>query len=248
MTFIPSMDLISIGEGKVTGHVLEQITGISPQVTNAAFTDIWNTGGTMVFPTAGETWEILSDDANDTSAGTGARTVVVISLDTNYDRQTEIVTMNGTTPVALTGTHFRTHQALVLTAGSNEVNVGELTIRVSGGGNVRAKILADNGTAYNSQYTVPAGKSVFTLQIVLTTPKGEDALIRTRARAFRTDPSLFSPGFINAYQNTVVFPITGIQRLPEKTDIWLQAQSTNAGPIRITGVFSFLLVDNTVLP
>ena len=44
--------------------------------------------GTYQTPTSAQALEILSSDANDAAAGTGARTVIVEGLDANWEYQT----------------------------------------------------------------------------------------------------------------------------------------------------------------
>jgi len=72
---------------------------------------------------------VLSSSVLDTSAGTGARTINVMGLDANYVLQSEIVTLNGVTPVNTVNTFIRVHSASIQTAGSGGVNAGTITVR-----------------------------------------------------------------------------------------------------------------------
>jgi len=108
-------------------------------------------------PASAESWEVVSSSANDTAAGTGARTLSITTLNGSFAEVTQTVTLNGTTPVALTGAHLTTNAAIVLTAGSGGVNAGLLTIRVTGGGAARAYISPGDGVLNQCKYTVPAG-------------------------------------------------------------------------------------------
>lgn len=66
-----------------------------------------------------------SADANDTSAGTGARTIRVSGIDTSFNAFTETVTMNGQTSVNLAKTNVQfIYKLEVLTAGSGGLNAG----------------------------------------------------------------------------------------------------------------------------
>lgn len=118
--------------------------------------DIWGGDGLIPRPSVAESWEIVSSDANDTSAGTGARTAIVTTLDTNYSEVTQVIILNGLTAVALSGTHRFINSGRVASAGSNGGGVGTLTIRVAGGGAARAYISAE-GLLNQAKYTVPAG-------------------------------------------------------------------------------------------
>lgn len=49
----------------------------------------------------------VSTNAQDSANGTGIRTIHIDTLDENYILTSQVVTLNGTTPVALTGTILR---------------------------------------------------------------------------------------------------------------------------------------------
>jgi hypothetical protein len=111
------------------------------------------------FATAAESWEIVSSSASDTAAGTGARTVLVQTLDENFNPQQDIITLTGVVPVPLPrGAHYLRHQlSAVVSAGSGGANAGLLTIQVAGGGAPRGYMAANNSVSKQASYTVPAG-------------------------------------------------------------------------------------------
>lgn len=121
--------------------------------------DIWGGEGLIPRPASAESWEIVSSSANDTAAGTGARTVALTTLDANYAEVVQTVTLNGLTAVAFTGTHRFANFGRVAAVGSNGAAVGTLTIRVAGGGAARAYI-GSEGLLNQAKYTVPAGYSL----------------------------------------------------------------------------------------
>jgi len=122
---------------------------------------LWEQGGLYVWQTAAEALELVSSSANDTSAGTGARTVLVQGLNASYVPIEETVSMNGTSPVALVNTYLRINQIRILTVGSIGWNAGTITLRVPGPGAVRSTISFIGGTGMSvgqtGRYTVPAG-------------------------------------------------------------------------------------------
>lgn len=139
-------------------------------------------GGIYQTPTALTSLEIVSSDANDTSAGTGARTVIISGLGTAWAEVSETVTMNGTTPVALANQYFRVFRAYVVTTGRYATtalgsNIGTLTLRVSGAGATWATIgLVDAiglGQTQIGCYTVPAGKTLYINEFDVTVDSGK---------------------------------------------------------------------------
>lgn len=159
------MDInLAIGFGIFTRYARVTALGNNPDVgTGTVPEDIWSGGGVYPWLTASTALEIVSSDAADAAAGTGAHTVSISGLDTDYEPVTQIVTLNGTTAVPIPTELFRINGAVVLTSGSGQVNAGTLTIRNTGTGATRAIIPLGYGIARQSQYTVRAG---YTLQVI----------------------------------------------------------------------------------
>jgi hypothetical protein len=87
----------------------------------------------MNTPTTGQTLYVVSTSANDTSAGTGVRTVKITYLDASGLQQTTTATMNGTTAVAI-GTGYSFIQwAESVTVGSLGVAAGNISVTSTNG-------------------------------------------------------------------------------------------------------------------
>lgn len=156
-------------QGSVTGARRVVFSGFNSDVDIASTPeDIWAGTGLIPAPSVAESWEIVSSSANDTAAGTGARTVQIRTLDANYLEVVQTVALDGITPVALTGTHIRINAGIVLTAGSNATNVGTLTIRVAGAGADRGYISTPEGVLNAAKMTVPDGHHLDLLSVVMS--------------------------------------------------------------------------------
>ena len=123
-------------------------------------------------PTTAQSLEAVSTDANDTSAGTGARSITVHGIDENWDEISETIVLNGTTAVALANTYLRVHRCYVATSGTYATqtagsHAGTISVRNSGAGVEWAKIGIDG---------FPLGQSEIG---AFTVPKGFTAYIRT---------------------------------------------------------------------
>lgn len=154
----PNMYAIEVASGKVSEAVSQTMFGYATGLPLVTTLLLWQLLTDYTFLTSAQSLEIVSDNANDTAAGTGARTVLVQTLDANYAKVNTVVTLNGATPVALPGTHLFFNDAILLTSGSGHVNAGNLTIRVAGGGTNQGYMAAGFGHALNGLFTVPAGK------------------------------------------------------------------------------------------
>ncbi len=153
--------LQAIAEGYVAEHEVFSKIGYSPASTTAR-TTLWNLGTNYVFPTTGSQWEIVSTSAQDSSAGTGIRTIHLKYLDSSYVEHIEDITLNGVTPVLTTATNcFRVNTLHAVTTGSQGNAVGTITLRVAGGGTTYTQIAPTNARARNSVYTVPLGKTLY---------------------------------------------------------------------------------------
>jgi len=243
MSFFGTTDfLVEVAKGNIEGHSLESIICRNPSTTGGGtFDDLWGGAG-FTFPTSAETWEIISSDANDTSAGTGARTVDVISHDSSNDEQTTTVTLNGTTAVILAGTHLRPKSVLVATAGSGLTNAGDLTLRVSVAGATRNVVKAGFSVSQDGHFTIPNGKSGFGVQVAPFFPKNEDGEIQSKIRFTGSDKPFIIGAKLAFYQIGLFIPVKAPFSLPEKADIIFQAQTTNVG-VDLTFSADVLLVD-----
>jgi hypothetical protein len=162
----------------LAGHNPDVDAGTTPET-------LWPIGGPYPWPTAPQALEVVSDSANDTALGTGARTAFVTLLDSNYVSTTLPVTLNGLTPVPITGTFLRVNDARADTAGSTSTNVGNIDVRVAGGGTVLRRIVAAQGRSQGAVYTIPAGKTGFFLEGTLgflRSAAGDLAEISARSR------------------------------------------------------------------
>lgn len=150
-----SRGLISgVSRVPIFGHNFDIDTATVPE-------DVWEAGGLYPFQTSAQSLEILSDSPLDTALGTGARTVKVTGLDTNWVQQSETVSLNGVGVVPLTQQYLRINDCRAATSGSGYANAGLITLRVAGGGATQALIGVGDGRAMQAVYSVPAGHTLY---------------------------------------------------------------------------------------
>jgi len=129
--------------------------GRNPSLQTGKARLIWSQPEEYDFLSAEVNATIVSDSTDDSISGIGARTVSITYLSEDYFQHTEVVSMNGTTPVNLPFSIFRVNDVTVVTAGSRLTNDGEIT--VSDGGAVICAVIDPNmGTTFQSVYTIPA--------------------------------------------------------------------------------------------
>lgn len=213
----------------------------------------------LSYPTAGETWEIICESANDTSAGTGARTVEIAYLDDTGVEQTETKILNGQTAVTFTATDaFRFRSAIVKTWGSatNDVygktNLGSIVIRDSSSKDIRGSIMFDDSisgdehgfnNSLDSHFTVPLGKTAFPVFVSTNVTKNHDVNLRALSRLTGTD-GFATAGAMSNYQNSFLeYLDIGPQGLPALADIKFVGRSNNAA-VSVNIQVIFILVDD----
>lgn len=130
-------------------------------------TDVWNVGGTYVFPPAPTQMSVVSTSASDGVAGTGIRAIEILYLDNNYLQLTTTVVMNGTTPVLTTPTNIlRILKVFSISVGSTGAAVG--TINITNGGNTYARIDSTYTASRQCIGTIPANCGGFLTGIMLS--------------------------------------------------------------------------------
>jgi hypothetical protein len=115
---------------------------------------------------------LVSTNANDSASGTGAQEVTITYLDAAFAVHTEVVTLNGTTPVNTVGTNYAYVESMVVTqcgsAGSNQGTV-ELFTGLAGAGTAWCSIAFNSPSGDNQTFLchhyVPAGVTCYILSM-----------------------------------------------------------------------------------
>lgn len=234
---------LQVAKGQIVGASPINKFGANSNVGTTEET-IWTNGGNITWPAAAFTAYIVSSDAADTSAGTGARTVTVSGLDADYKDTTASVTLNGTSAVAISGTWLRINRAFVTSSGTGGAAAGTVTIQDVGATVVYANLGVGNQTQM-AVYTVPAGHTLYVDQITFTAAVStgtNSAVVKLITRDFGSNT--FRTRYIADLQsgeliNSLQYPLA----LPEKTDIEARAVMS-AGTASISAFFEGVLIAN----
>ncbi len=113
-------------------------------------------------PTSGVQMEFLSTSAQDGPNGTGAQSVLLRYLDSNYVQKDEFITMNGTNVVQTVTTDvFRPQQIATNVCGSGQCAAGNILMRRASAGSSQMQIRAGRNTAQAGYATVPVNMKVY---------------------------------------------------------------------------------------
>lgn len=146
--------------------------GFNKDVDSAAKEIIASFGGSFVQSNlSAETLSVVSTDAADTSAGTGARQLIIQCIgSTGIQTDVEVV-LNGVTPVVTTDTCKFVNRAVVFTAGSGETNAGTINITQSSSGVQLAQIPIGKSTTQQLIHYIPADRRCYMEELYIKARK-----------------------------------------------------------------------------
>jgi hypothetical protein len=216
---------VQVARGQITMHRSFCQFGANGTVGTSLET-VWVGSSLYTFPASATTTTVSSSSADDASAGTGARTVLVEGLNASYEAVSETASLNGQTGVTLTNQYLRVNKLTVLTAGSGGTSAGSIYVgtgTVTTG--VPAVTLNRTGSSSNESesafYTVPAG---YTAYITRFTMSSANSTANTSTRfVLRIRPF----GGVFGYKAIYNMPGNGIYEceaayplpVPEKSDL-----------------------------
>lgn len=128
MAYLKDTDFyLEISQGLHPNYVDYSAYGINQDIDiGSAPEDIWLQGGLFTPPTTYRVHNITSASVNDTSAGTGARTVKIYGV-VSTGLAEETITMNGTSNVTTVNSYSDIYKMHIITAGSDNTNAGNIT-------------------------------------------------------------------------------------------------------------------------
>lgn len=207
--------------------------GHNPLLAADTAEDVWAQGGARSIFSAAETFNIVSGDAADTAAGTGARMVKIVGLNGSHALQTETVTLNGTTDVETANSYLHIHKMEVILSGSGQTNAGAITATGTTSSNVMSSITAGEGRAHQTHFMVPAGYTCFITDVLYSTfrasgtgRKEAEFSLYSLSNTTNTKELIQKVGVASE----TVFQQSGAikRQIPAKSLIWLSATAESA--------------------
>lgn len=198
---------------------------------------IHSLGGAIPFTSSADTVRVKAGgNANDTAAGTGARTIVVSGVDANFATSSETITLaGGSASASTTASFMRVTRAFVSGAGTyGAANAGDIIIQTTGGTDL-IQIDASKGQSQTTLFTVPAGKTGYILGYQGNSSSAKPNTIKFFIRNSADDVTApYSPYRIQSTRSELSGSFDEQFRVPlrvtEKTDIWATClMTTGAG-------------------
>jgi hypothetical protein len=150
---------MQVALGLVPGWEIYRKFGHNDSLSSGTF-DLWPPGTVRVLPTTNTVAAVVSSSTADDSAavGTGAWTIRIEGLDASGVETSDDVILDGQVSVDGTVVFSRINRAYVLTAGTGEVNAGNISISTDSG-KLQAFIPAAQGQTQQLVFTIPSNKS-----------------------------------------------------------------------------------------
>lgn len=239
---------LQVARGQISWHRSVTIFGYNSDVDTSLET-VWPYGGLLSYPSNALQLSVSSDNANDTSAGTGARTVYLEGLDADHNTISEVVTLNGQTAVTTAKSYLHINNCYVLTAGSGNSAAGTIYF---GTGVVTAGVPAtvydviqfDYNARVTGSYTVPSGYTAYVSQGLFSSGQSSGSGPVTGRLMTRGTNNIRLTAAVTTVNNGAAdyafeYPIV----IPEKTTI--EAQAVGAGTNNAcTSMFILVLIKN----
>lgn len=242
---------IAVFTGNMQGVSIASVIGVNPDIDTLSTPEaVIAPGGVYTFLSAAASFEVVSDSTQDAVGGTGASAVRLDLLDANWGPVPVTVPLTGTTPSPVSGgPYIRGNDMRISGAvGSNETNVGNITLRVAGGGSTVSYMLAGKGRAQQAIYSVPANRMAFaghTKVGIIRAKQSADAEVELQSRAFgggwivRNTIQVSATGNVSDISEPLFAP-----PFFEKSDVRFVVTAVSANDCAISAVMQFIVVED----
>jgi len=241
----PSDYFSEVAKGNIAKHSIVSFNGHKSAITTAAIT-LWEEAASYVFPAAATIMKVSSTDADDTSAGAGAKTVLVEGLLAGFIPASEVVILSGQTEVNTVNLYLRINTVTVATAGASLTNegivyVGTGTVTAGVPDTVFSRVNVGEGLSHIGVYTIPAD---FTATVIGAILSSEGNKVVNIELFIRPDGGAFIlPASLDLFNGSINIS-TPFGLLAEKTDIDVRGTvSTSTADAR--SLITLLLVDGS---
>jgi hypothetical protein len=240
---------LQVARGQIALHESFQVFGYNPDVDTSE-ESVWPDGGTIPHPTVASVLKISSSSANDTSAGTGARTVFIEGVDGNYNVVSETVILSGQTAVDTTKSYLYVNKFYVVTAGSGGENAGNInagTGTVTSG--VPAVLYDIIAAGYNNRttghYCVPAGYTGYMVEGLFSSGQASGSTAVTGFLKQHGPDGILRVGAVSTVNNSsAVFMFAFPYVIPEKNCVGATAIGS-ANNNSVSSYFNIVLIKNS---
>jgi hypothetical protein len=247
MAYPDNIDYYTAVARGLENHTVYHKFGRQTDLTTGAATTVWSGNVAYTYLSTASQLIIASDSATDATAGTGAITINIEGVDSNYALINEDIALSGFTAVTTTNSYLRIFRARVTESGSSSTNAGKIAALPDAAGNTftaagvpttTSNVLAqiDTATAQTlmTQFTVPVTYTAYMTNYLISTGLANrtaesELYIRPFGETFQIKNSYAMDN--TAFESSPKIPL----RIEPKSDIeWRAKSSSTSGQISIS--------------
>lgn len=241
---------LQVARGQVAWHSVVHVFGYNPDVDSAAEETVWTAGGILGHPASPTIMKVASTSANDSSAGTGARTIQILGVNGTGGYASEIVTLNGQTAVNTVNAYDAIERVVVLTVGSGGANAGNINI---GTGDVTAgipaviygQIASGENNSLMGHWTCPSGYTGYMISGSLSSSTEQGAnYITGRLKLRGTDDVIRTAAIVTISDSVANFEFDYPIKINAGECVTATVKSTGDNEV-VSSYFQILLVKNS---
>jgi hypothetical protein len=235
---------MQVARGKVPEAIHVNVFGYTPNVTTA-FHTVWeNTPTDIVYPTVPHQLNVASTSVSDNSNAS----FLLTGLDSNWDSVSEVIYLNGTTPVTTSNTFMRINEMVMTSPGTGQnTNIGTVTVRYAAGIPI-AQVNPGFGKMQNAFYSVPRGHGLYIQNINIfageanqgNQPIWFEYRVITKNNKNGVQLTILQTPFSNEYKVQRFNPV----KYGEMTDVQWQIK-TNSGTHGVGVILEAVLIADT---
>lgn len=233
--------------GSIPGINVTGITGNIPSIdTSDGQVDITNLPSKIIpFLSVAENINVVSDDVDDTLAGSGAQVVLIPGQDTAGLEISELVFMNGLTDVLTTNLFSFISNPVVVQVGVTGYNEGTITFTSDTSVTLLAQIDPMESSATSSVYRVPSNKFGYIVNVIYSLGGTGGGTRQAVGRVkFRFPGAGFVPDIPTTLSTTgtttIDLPLRFPPQLPPGTDIINEVPSVTANGTQFAAVMQII--------
>lgn len=239
---------LQVTRGQVEQHTVRHVFGYNPDIDSGAEETIWTYGGQISHAPSAVTMTVSSESANDTAAGTGARTVQIVGINGDGSEHTETITLNGQTGVSTTQTYTEIQSITVLTAGSGGVNAGQLyvgtgTVTAGVPATVYGHVAVGDNQSLTGHFTVPLGYTAYLTKGRISSGTATNGYLTGKLKYRTYNGVTATAAIVTIYTGTADFDFEYPIAFPERSCIFANALTTKNDEV-VSCYFQILLIKN----
>lgn len=239
---------LQVARNQIRGHRIIHIFGFNPDIDSGVEETVWTYGGIYTHLAAPSKLTVSSGNANDSSAGTGARTVQLVGINGTGSEVFETVTLNGQTPVETVNTYTEINNMVVMSVGSGGKNAGQIyagtgTVTAGVPVNVIGHIAVGDNNSQTGHYTIPKGYTGYLTHGNISTGTTTNGYVIGKLKLRLPNNIIITAATVTFFSGEVDYDFKYPVQIPESACVFANSFTTKSDE-SVSCYFEILLIKN----